>query len=514
MSRNRRLPVVVRKAMTWTVVVATVAGATSCGRLVDGRALMAQPKVGAPIQWGPCRVTPSDDTVKLPSGAQCGKLAVPVDYARPDGDTATMALIRFPATGAKIGSLVINPGGPGESGVQAAASMADTLPPQVRDRFDLVGFDPRGVANSSPAVWCNSDADNDRLRADPEVDYSPAGVAHIEQLTKEFVQRCLNKMGNQFLENVGTVSVVKDLDVLRTALGDPKLTYLGYSYGTRIGSAYAEAYPQNVRAMVLDGAVDPNADPIEANIQQAAAFQKAFNDYAADCAKSPDCPLGTDPTKAVDVYKSLVDPLVQKPAKTIDPRGLSYSDAIVATILPLYSPGLWRHLTDGLNELRAGHGDTMLALADVYMGRDAKGHYTNSTDVRVAVNCVDQPPVTDRAKAIEQDRRSREVAPFMSYGDFTGDAPLDTCAFWPVPPTSTPHQISAHGLPPVLVISTTHDPATPYQSGVDLAKQLGGALLTFDGTQHTVAFQGNTCVDAIVTRYLIDLALPGPDARC
>jgi pimeloyl-ACP methyl ester carboxylesterase len=514
MSHNRRLPVVARAAITWTVVVATAFAATSCGRVIDGRAMMAQPQVGAPIQWGPCRVKGSDDTVKLPGGTQCGKLAVPVDYSKPNSGAATMALIRFPATGAKIGSLIINPGGPGESGVQAAASMADSLPPQIRERFDLVGFDPRGVANSSPAVWCNSDADNDRLRADPEVDYSPAGVAHIEQLTKEFVQRCVDKMGVNFLENVGTANVVKDLDALRAGLGDPKLTYLGYSYGTRIGSAYAEAYPQNVRAMVLDGAVDPNADPIEANIQQAAAFQKAFDDYAADCAKSPTCPLGTDPTKAVDVYKSLVDPLVQKPAKTADPRQLSYSDAIVATILPLYSPGLWQHLTDGLNELRGGHGDTMLALADLYMGRDRRGRYTNSTDVRVAVNCVDQPPVTDRAKAIEQDHRSREVAPFMSYGDFTGDAPLDTCAFWPVPPTSKPHQISVHGLPPVLVISTTHDPATPYQAGVDLAKELGGALLTFDGTQHTVAFQGNPCVDAIVTRYLTDLALPGPGARC
>ncbi|HUO37122.1 MAG TPA: alpha/beta hydrolase [Mycobacterium sp.] len=505
-----------KRRLRWVVAVTLVASLSlsGCSRVVDGRALISHPGVGSPIEWGPCKVKASDDSVKLPPGTQCGKLAVPVDYTQTHGEAATLALIRFPATGAKIGSLVINPGGPGESGVEAAASVVDTLPPQIRERFDLVGFDPRGVANSSPAVWCNSDADNDKLRADPEVDYSAAGVAHIEEMTKEYVQRCIDKMGSQFLKNVGTDNVAKDLDVLRSALGDRQLTYLGYSYGTRIGSAYAEAYPQNVRAMVLDGAVDPNADPIEANIAQAAAFQKAFNDYAADCAKSPDCPLGTDPAKAVDVYKSLVDPLVTKPAQTTDPRQLSYSDAIVATILPLYSPGLWRHLTEGLTELKSGHGDTMLALADIYMGRGAKGHYTNSTDVRVAVNCVDTPPVSDRAKTIEQDRRSREVAPFMSYGNFTGDAPLDTCAFWPVPPTSEPHLISVHGLPPTLVVSTTHDPATPYQAGVDLAKQLGGGLLTFDGTQHTVVFQGNTCVDDIVTRYLVDLTLPAPGAHC
>ena len=173
----------------------------------------------------------------------CGKLAVPVDYDHLDGDVATLAMIRFPATGDKIGSLVINPGGPGESGIEAALGVVQSLPKRVRERFDLVGFDPRGVGSSRPSVWCNSDADNDRLRTEPNVDYSPAGVAHIEDETKEFVGRCVDKMGKNFLANVGTVNVARDLDAIRAALGDDKLTYLGYSYGTRIGSAYAEAYP-------------------------------------------------------------------------------------------------------------------------------------------------------------------------------------------------------------------------------------------------------------------------------
>jgi pimeloyl-ACP methyl ester carboxylesterase len=321
-------------------------------------------------------------------------------------------------------------------------------------------------------------------------------------------------MGKEFLANLGTANVAKDLDAIRASLGDDKLTYLGYSYGTRIGALYAEAYPDKVRAMILDGAVDPNADQIEEEIRQAAAFQKAFDNYAADCATSPDCPLGTDPAKAVDVYKSLVEPLVEHPAKTKDPRELSYSDAIVGTILPLYSPNLWRHLTQALSELKDGTGDTMLALADLYMGRDAQGHYNNSTDVRVAVNCVDKPHITDRAKVVDEDRRTREVAPFMSYGKFTGLAPLDTCAFWPVPATGDQHEINVKGLPPILVVSTTNDPATPYQAGVDLAQQLGGTLVTFDGTQHTVVFQGNTCIDDIAARYLVDVTVPPPNTRC
>jgi hypothetical protein len=214
------------------------------------------------------------------------------------------------------------------------------------------------------------------------------------------------------------------------------------------------------------------------------------------------------------VYHSLVDPLVAHPAKTDDPRGLSFNDATVATILPLYSPSLWKHLTQGLTELKEGKGDTMLALADLYMKRDPRGHYDNSTDVRVAVNCMDKPAVTDRAKIVEQDRRTREVAPFLSYGEFTGYAPLPTCAFWPVPATGERHEIKVNGLPPVLVVSTTNDPATPYQAGVDLAKQLGGTLLTFDGTQHTVVFQGNQCIDNYAATYLVELKVPPPDTKC
>jgi pimeloyl-ACP methyl ester carboxylesterase len=482
-------------------------------RVVDGRAVMPGPALNQPVRWGTCQASPGA-TVKIPKDAQCGAIAVPVDYDQADGGTAQLALIRFPATKDKIASLVINPGGPGQSGIEAAVSIVQSLPQRVRERFDLVGFDPRGVASSRPAVWCNSDADNDRLRAEPQVDYSPAGVEHIDNETKDYVQRCIDKVGAEFLAHVGTVNVARDLDAIRAGVGDDKLTYLGYSYGTRIGAAYAEAYPQNVRAMILDGAIDPNADPVEENLRQSASFQDAFDNFAADCAKVPTCPLGTDPDKAVDVYHSLVNPLVDKPARTKDPRGLSYNDAIVGTIMALYSPTFWTHLTDGLSELVHGRGDTMLLLADLYMNRDADGHYTNATDARVAVNCVDQPPVKDRAAVIEEDRRSREVAPFMSYGEFTGHAPMGTCAFWPVPPTSEPHIISAPGLPPTMVVSTTHDPATPYQAGVDLADQLHAGLLSFDGTQHTVVFEGNDCVDEFAAAYLIDGVVPPPGAQC
>ncbi|MET0900514.1 MAG: alpha/beta hydrolase [Mycobacterium sp.] len=508
--RHRRT---LRAAVIGVTTVGLVLGAAGCSQVIDGSAVIAGLPVGQPVDWAPCELRDGGQ-VDLPADTQCGQLAVPVDYDNPDAGAAELALIRFPATGDKIGSLVVNPGGPGESGVQAAVSMVHSLPAEIRERFDFVGFDPRGVASSTPELWCNSDADNDRLRADPTVEYTPEGVAHINEMTEQFIARCVDKMGTDFLENVGTANVAKDLDAIRQSLGDDKLTFLGFSYGTRIGAAYAEQFPQHVRAMILDGAVDPNADPIEADIKQAQAFQNAFNDYAADCAKSPDCPLGTDPAKAVEVYKSLVDPLTTAPAETADPRGLSNSDAIVGTIMTLYSPNLWRHLTQGLTELEAGRGDTMLVLADMYMRRSQDGHYTNANDARIAVNCVDKPRITDKAVLVEQDRRLREAAPFMAYGEFTGLTPTPTCAMWPVPPTSEPHEVSVPDLPPTLVVSSTGDPATPYEAGAELAKQLGGGMLTFDGTQHTVVYQGNACVDDYATRYLIDGAMPAPDARC
>ena len=262
--------------------------------------------------------------------------------------------------------------------------------------------------------------------------------------------------------------------------------------------------------MVLDGAIDPDQDAIDSLVEQMAGFQVAFNDYAADCATSADCPLGTDPTKFDSRFHQLVDPLVTAPAATADPRGLSYADAITGTFNALYTPQYWKYLTRGLLALQRGtKADALLLLADDYQGRDDDGHYSNGQDAFNAIRCVDSPTPTDPAAWAEADRRIRERAPFSSYGEFTGFAPRDLCAFWPVPPTSTPK--SASPAPPgsVVVVSTTRDPATPYEAGVDLARQLRAPLITFDGTQHTVVFDGEACVDEAIIRYFVDAEVPG-----
>lgn len=463
--------------------------------------------------WGSCQQW-LGDTGDIPR-ARCATVSVPVDYGQPDGAKAQLAVIKFPATGQRIGALMINPGGPGQSAVDVVAGMAASFGDSpITRHFDLVGFDPRGVGHSTPELRCRTDAEFDAFRREPLVDYSPAGVAHIEDLYRQFAAECLNKMGAEFLANVGTVDVARDMDVVRQSLGETQLNYLGYSYGTQLGTAYAQAFPQNIRAMVLDGAVDPKLDAVEKIVRQMASFQQAFDDFAQQCTTGPQCALGTDPAKANDRYHTLVDPLVQKPAQTLDPRGLSYQDAVTGTANSLYTPRYWEFLANGLNALAQGTPpEELLLLSDEYFGRDKSGHYSNLQDAFNAVRCVDEITPTDSASWVEADWRIRQVAPFMSYGEFTGFAPRDVCAFWPVPPTTTAYAATSPGPNKVVVVSTTHDPATPYQAGVALANQLDASLITFDGTQHTVVFKGVKCVDTAVVNYFVDLTRPG-DLHC
>lgn len=470
------------------------------------------------ITWADCinfARTPTELSSYTAPGLQCARMQAPLDYAQPQGQQVSVSLLRRPASGTKIGSLVVNPGGPGASGMDTAADLSTTVAGSpLGEHFDLVGFDPRGVGASQPSVVCLNGPENDAERADLDVDTSPAGIATTEREEKDYVAKCVQRMSPEVLEHIGTREVAQDVDVLRSVLGDAKLSYLGYSYGTRIGAAYAEAFPANVRALVLDGAVDPTANPVQDLIDQARGFQGAFDAFAADCAKQAGCALGEDPLAAVARYRALVDPLIATPATTRDPRGLSYGDSQTGTLQALYSPQLWSALRAGLTQLASGSGDTLLALADLYVGRNADGTYANTIDVFNAVRCVDDPPVTDRAVNDQAEAQYRKAAPFLDDGRGSGAAPLDTCAFWPVPPTSRPHVLRAPGLPQTLVVSTTGDPATPYAAGVDLARELDARLLTFKGDQHTVVLQGQTCVDKAVTDYLVDLKVPNVGATC
>jgi pimeloyl-ACP methyl ester carboxylesterase len=471
------------------------------------------------LSWGPCAdyaKSASDRAAYDDEALECARLEVPLDYTEPDGRTAQIGVLRHRATGDRIGSLLVNPGGPGASGMGLGASMSRRLERSpIGQRFDIVGFDPRGVGASTPTIDCLNDAEWEVERADLDVDPSPEGVAQTEAENQQYAQRCTERSGGaEVLANVGTRDVVRDVDILRQALGDEKLTYLGYSYGTRIGSAYAEAFPQNVRALVLDGALDPEQTTVERTVDQNAGFQKAFDAFAADCAKEPTCPLGTDPARATANFQALTRPLMDRPVPADGgARRLSYPDAVTGTIQALYLSDFWPLLSRGLSALASGDGTILMRLADMYNDRDQDGGYGNGIEAFIVISCVDEERITERAEQGELIRRANEAAPFRDDGRGVVAA-LDPCAFWPAPPTSEPHTPQVQGLPPTLTVSVTGDPATPYQAGVDLAKALSGSLLSVDGAQHTVALQGNRCVDDTVSAYLVDLRLPPDGARC
>ncbi|WP_186763160.1 alpha/beta hydrolase [Lentzea tibetensis] len=471
---------------------------------------------GQQLAWSDCAPYATTGSSRQAYGSranvECTRMTVPLDYSKPDGDTIAIALLRVKATGERIGSLVVNPGGPGASGMAAAASISpDFRKTDLGKRFDLVGFDPRGIGASEPTVKCLSNQERDKERLDLDVDTSDAGLAQTEEENKAYAEKCASgtKFGASMLANMGTRDVVKDMDVLRSALGDAKLSYVGYSYGTRIGTEYAETFPQNVRALILDGAVDPTQDQLTSLVAQGAGFQKAFNSFVEWCKGKGACPLDGDANKS---FRELTTPLIDKPAPAGD-RQLSYTDAITAAIQALYSEQLWPLLLNGLNELRQGRGNTLMTLADAYYDRDGDGNYSTITDAFSAVHCVDDQRLTDKAALTDAARRYKEAAPFLDDGRPAGAA-LDSCAFWPAPVTGETKPPKAEGIPPLLVISTTGDPATPYEAGVNLAKALNSRLLTFEGNQHTVFLQGQQCVDQAGVKYLIDLQLPADGTRC
>ncbi|GGK38196.1 protease [Nocardia camponoti] len=444
--------------------------------------------------------------------ARCAWVRVPLDYARPSGQTIEIAISRIPASGKRKGALVFLQGGPGYSGLWLADQARDT---EVAQRFDRIGIDPRGIGASRPAVRCVSHAEIDEMRAELPIPNTPTGIAHAEADARDYVDACLAENTPDLLAHIGTREGVQDLDIVRAVLDEEKLTAVGYSYGTFTATMYAERFPDRVRALVLDGAVDPSLPADERMVAQIASFQSTFDAFAVACTRlAVDCPLGDDEARANDVLRHLLSPLLAASAPTLDHRGLSYYDAEQAIIGALYRDANWELLTDALRELRDGRGDLLLKLADWQWERRPDGTYPGHGDAGSAISCVDNRAAADRASRARVDAAYRRAAPFLDDGRATGQAPRDVCAFWPVPATLRAHPVDIKHLPPTVVVSTTGDPATPHAEGIALAKQLNARLLTFSGWQHTVVFDGNVCIDYAVTRYLVDLVLPPPDIVC
>ncbi|MET9320833.1 alpha/beta hydrolase [Streptomyces sp. NPDC003038] len=450
-------------------------------------------------------------------GFQCATMKAPLDYANPgSGQDVDIAVARRQATGPgeRLGSLVVNPGGPGGSGIgylQAYAGIG--YPAPVRAQYDMVSFDPRGVERSSP-VECLSGPAMDRYTQVDQTPDDPAERALLVASFKEFAAGCQAR-SKRVLPHVSTVDAARDMDVLRAVLGDEKLTYVGASYGTFLGATYADLFPGRVGRLVLDGAMDPSRSALDLNRDQTAGFETALTSFAKDCATQPDCPLGTGGPAAVAArLKEFFRKVDAQPVPTGEPkRPLSESLATTGVIAALYDESAWPQLREALTAAMSGDGAPLLSLADSYYERDADGKYANLMYANAAVNCLDQPPAFGGPEAVEAALPSFQKASPV-FGSGLAWASLN-CAYWPVKATGTAKALTAKGAPPIVVVGTTRDPATPYKWAQALARQLdSGVLLTYDGDGHTAYGRGSDCVDTSINQYLLEGKAPADGKKC
>ncbi|MFD9906125.1 alpha/beta hydrolase [Streptomyces sp. NPDC059063] len=467
---------------------------------------------GQKLNWRACGVP----------GFECATMKAPRDYAKPDAGDVRLAVSRKRATGGKggrLGSLLVNPGGPGGSAIGYLQSYAALgYPEEVRARYDMVAVDPRGVARSEP-VTCLDDREMD---AYTQTDTTPDSAAETTRLTtayKDFGAGCEKRSG-ALLAHVSTVEAARDMDVLRAALGDEKLAYVGASYGTFLGATYAGLFPGRVGRLVLDGAMDPSLTARRMNLDQTAGFETAFQSFAKDCVARPDCPLGRkDPADAGKRLKSFFATLDSAPIPAGDPgpsggRELGEALATTGVIAAMYDESAWPQLRDALSSaMRQRDGSSLLALSDSYYERDGDGRYANLMYANAAVNCLDLPPSFRAPKDVEAALPAfRKASPV--FGEGLAWAAVN-CAYWPEEATGRPHRIEAKGAAPILVVGTTRDPATPYRWAKGLASQLASArLLTYEGDGHTAYGRGSHCVDETINTYLLRGKAPGTAKRC
>jgi pimeloyl-ACP methyl ester carboxylesterase len=432
-------------------------------------------------------------------------MTVPLDYADPSGSTIAVAVARLPAfTRRPSGSIIVNPGGPGESGIdylEAAASQFATL----RVSYDIVSFDPRGTGRSAPAR-CLAPSDLDAYFALDPIDTAAANRQAIEAVSRRFAAGCLARSGRRLLF-LGTQYVARDLEELRRALGDPKLTYLGLSYGTYLGEVYASLYPQNVRAMVLDGVVNPTLPLLTESEQQATAFERDLSDFEWGCARGCGFTGSPGSTIAQVLAKTAADPL------QVNGRALTRGEALTGIVTYLYEPAedrnLERALASALTQAASGNADLLLRSADDYVGRLANGTYSPVAEANVSIACADKPVPTSLSTYVTEAARMNALDPHFGADVVWG---LLVCAYWPFqPPPPTFHTVDTV---PLLLVGATGDPATPYPwAGGTLPYFPGSVLLTRDGDGH-VSLGKSRCADAYEAAYLTRLVLPPPGTVC
>jgi len=498
-----------------TVLLATVLLVTGCA--TSGRATASHTGTGVnpAVRLGPVASTTTQPPLPVspvqwtPCGAlQCGSVTAPINYQHPDGPTVQIAVARHPAEvpSERIGSLVINPGGPGGSGIGDLPNELSVLTPGLLDRFDIVSFDPRGVERSSPVncAAANSAGGSSGPLIDP-VPTTPDAEQALLGNDREFAAQCERDSGD-ILPYVGTIDTARDLDRIREALGDSQLTFVGHSYGTLLGATYSEEFPTRVRAMVLDGAIDPALTTVQYVADQASSLESELVSFFAWCAPGSGCPWhpAGDPTTAL---LDLIQRIRAAQQTTPGGNGAGPGEVYNALLAGLESQSSWPTLAGALAQADAGNGATITQMS----GRYETGGSSNAATAEQAIDCLDHPvnrnPATYPAWAASIGRAAPVFGPLLAWGQLG-------CAAWPVLPTRIPAPASDQGAPPILVVGTTGDPVTPYAWAVGLARELtGGTLLTWRGQSH-VAYFYSPCVRAAAQAYLIGGTLPASGTTC
>ena len=456
------------------------------------------------LAWAPCKDKPQ---------MQCADVKVPLDYKKPDGKTITVAMAKVPAANGKpIGSLFVNPGGPGESGIDLVSGADKIFSKALRDQYDIVGFDPRGVG-SSTAVDCVSDAELGKY-LDSEFDLStPEGKKAEKAQAEKFAKGCKDKSGD-LLAHVGTESAARDLDVLRGLVGDKKLNYFGFSYGTSLGGMYANLFPKKTGRLVLDGALDPQFGGARMGYEQTIGFEKAFERYAEYCVKGGNCPLGSSVDAAKKKMRALFDQAFKKPFPTADPkRPLNRNMLKYGVMLAMYSTAYRPYLDTGLSQLiKNNDGSFLLGWYDLASGRQGGKFRNNSNEARTAINCADYPASSPSVTKRYQEKLKKE-APLFGAG--SGGEETDLCSLLPYHPKSNPGPYTAKGSAPIVVIGTRHDPATPYHWAQALHKSLSNSvLLTWEGDGHLAYSRAGSCIESPVDKYLLTGEVPKDGLVC
>jgi pimeloyl-ACP methyl ester carboxylesterase len=452
------------------------------------------------ITWKPCKKV------------QCATLSVPLDYNHPAGARIDLALARRPASDQPaLGVLFTNPGGPGASGVDFLRAARQVFNPAILAKFDLVSWDPRGVGASAP-VGCGDDLDAFyAVNRDPN---DAAQVAENVNASKNFVAACQAHNAGE-LPFLSTAESARDMDAIRAAIGVPQISYFGFSYGTFLGTVYANMFPNNVRAMTLDGAVDPALAYDTTEIEQAKGFEDLLDRFFEWCRSNSECGFARngDPRAAFD---SLQNDITQESLPAIvdgEHRTLGPGEFDIGVASALYSGEVgFSDLADALSQAARGRGDKILVFSDQYTDRSKGGHYSNETAALYATSCLDGPAPRDVTAVQRLADEAARVAPHFGATTVWLGLP---CTFWPTPPTGKIAALHAAGAAPILVLGTTGDPATPYEWAQSLARELqSGRLLTFAGTGHTGYGKGSECIDRTVDDYMVSLRVPQNGAAC